>query len=271
VNIGLEGMMLTGAFFAILAADNTGSWHLGILVAMIAGAVMAAIHALISIHFRADQIVSGMAVNFLALGVTGYFFIQIYGAEGTPSGISEIPNVDLGFLDGVPYFGDAFGNLNLMIWVSFAVLILAYVAMFKTPFGLRLRSVGEHPRAADTVGLSVYGIRYRAVILSGVLASLGGAFLSIGFVHGFSENMTAGRGFIALAALIFGMWRPKGIFAAALLFGFSSALAQRLPVYSESAATLFETLPYVLTLIAVAGIVGRSVPPASVGIPYEKK
>jgi simple sugar transport system permease protein len=271
VNIGLEGMMLTGAFFGILAADKLGSWELGIVMAMVAGAVMAAIHAVVSIQFRADQIVSGTAVNFLAVGVTGYFFIQIYGAEGTPSGIAEIPNVSLSFLKDVPYFGDAFGDLSLMIWVSFAVLVLAYVVMFKTPFGLRLRSVGEHPRAADTVGLSVYGIRYRAVIISGVLAALGGAFLSIGFVHGFNEEMTAGRGFIALAALIFGMWRPKGLFAAALLFGFSSALAQRLPIYSESAATLFQALPYVLTLIAVAGVIGRSVPPASVGIPYEKK
>jgi simple sugar transport system permease protein len=150
-------------------------------------------------------------------------------------------------------------------------MLASYVVMFRTPFGLRVRSVGEHPRAADTVGISVYAIRYLCVTVSGVLAALGGAFLSIGFVHSFTENMTAGRGFIALAALIFGMWRPFGAFAAALLFGFSSALAQRLPEYSESAGTLFQTLPYVLTLIAVAGVIGRSIPPAAIGRPYRKQ
>jgi ABC-type uncharacterized transport system permease subunit len=272
VNIGLEGMMLIGAFFGILAADKLGSWFLGIIVAMVAGGALAAIHAVMSIHLRADQIVSGTAVNFVSLGLTGYLFIQIYGSEGTPgSGISTIPSVNIPFLEDVPFL-DAFSNLNLMIWLSFLVLVVAFVVMFRTPFGLRLRSVGEHPRAADTVGLSVYGIRYRAVILSGMLASLGGAFLSIGFVNSFSEGMTAGSGFIALAALIFGKWHPKGAFLAALLFGSSQALAQRLPaVYAPEIAPLFEALPYVLVLIAAAGIVGRSIPPAAVGIPYVKR
>jgi simple sugar transport system permease protein len=268
VNIGLEGMLLTGAFFGILGADKSGSWIIGVLVAVIAGAIMASIHAVVSIQLRADQIVSGTAINFLALGLTGYLFVDIYGPEGTPGGIPAIPDVNLGFLDGVPFFGDAFGNLNLMIWLAFLAVIVSYFVVFRTPFGLRLRSVGEHPRAAETVGLSVYRIRYTGVIISGVLASMGGAFLSIGFVNSFSENMTAGAGFIALAALIFGNWRPKGAFAAALLFGFSSAIAQRLPVYSESAAILFEALPYVLTLIAVAGVIGRPRPPAAIGIPY---
>jgi simple sugar transport system permease protein len=162
-----------------------------------------------------------------------------------------------------------------MIWVSLILLPVSYFALFKTARGLRVRSVGEHPRAADTVGISVYGTRYAAVTLSGLLAALGGVFLSIGYVNAFTENMTAGRGFIALAALIFGGWRPFGAFAACLLFGFSSALAQRLPDLSasESAAwpVLFQALPYVLTLIAVAGIIGRSIPPAADGQPYEKQ
>ena len=149
--------------------------------------------------------------------------------------------------------------------------MLTWVVLFKTPVGLRLRAVGEHPRAAETVGISVYATRYAAVTLSGVLAALGGAYLSIGFVNSFNQNMTAGRGFIALAAVIFGNWRPFGAAAAALLFGFSSALAQRLPAYSESAAVLFSALPYVLTLIAVAGVIGRSIPPAAVGRPYKKQ
>ena len=271
VNIGLEGMMLAGAFFGILGAQKSGSWVVGLLAAMAAGGGLALIHAFFSIHLRSDQIVSGTAINFLALGVTGYFFIDIFGSEGTPANIPEIPNVHLPGVEDVYFVGDVIGNMNLMIWVSFAVLVGSWILMFKTPLGLRIRSVGEHPRAADTVGISVYGIRYAAVTFSGVLAALGGAYLSIGFVHSFNENMTAGRGFIALAAVIFGAWRPFGAFAAALLFGFSSALAQRLPEYSDSVAVLFQALPYVLTLIAVAGVIGRAIPPAASARPYVKQ
>jgi general nucleoside transport system permease protein len=276
VNIGLEGMMLMGAFFGILAADKLESWPLGLLAAAVAGGLTALVHAFVSIHLRADQIVSGTAVNFLALGVTGYFFVDVYGTAGTPGeGIPRVPEVNLEFFGSIPVIGDfmeqVFGHLNLMIWLSFLLLIVSYVVMFRTPIGLRIRSVGEHPRAADTVGISVYAIRYAAVVTSGVLAALGGAYLSIGFLGSFNENMTAGRGFIALAALIFGNWRPFGAFGAALLFGFSSALAQRLPEYSESGAVLFQSLPYVLTLIAVAGVIGRSIPPAAIGRPYVKQ
>ena len=165
------------------------------------------------------------------------------------------------------------GNLNLLVWLAILLVPVSYVALFKTAIGLRVRACGEHPRAADTVGISVYAIRYGAVVVSGMLAALGGAYLSIGFVHSFNQNMTEGRGFIALAALIFGKWRPAGAFAAALLFGFSSALAQRLgtiPNWS-SYAVLFQALPYVLTLIAVAGVIGRSIPPAADGQPYQKQ
>ena len=274
VNIGLEGMMLMGAFFAAWGADVTDSWFLGILIGAGFGGLLALLHAFFAIHLRADQIVGGTAINFLALGITGYMFIDVYGNEGTPAELPAIPDVHLHGLEHIPpgnFWEDLFGQLNIMIWLSFVVLILAYIVVFRTPIGLRIRAVGEHPRAADTVGISVYGMRYAAVVLSGMLAALGGAYLSIGFVHSFNQNMTEGRGFIALAALIFGKWRPGGAFAAALLFGFSSALAQRLPAYSGSAATLFQALPYVLTLIAVAGVIGRSIPPAAVGRPYVKQ
>ena len=273
VNIALEGMMLTGAFFGIWGADRTGTWVAGLLIAMAAGAVFGLVHAVFAIHLRADQIVGGTAINFLALGLTGFLFVDIYGSSGTPDlrSSQQIPDVTLS--KGSDFFSSAFGQLNLMIWISFALLVLSYVVMFRTPVGLRIRAVGEHPLAADTVGISVYATRYAAVVLSGVLAALGGAYLSIGFVHSFNENMTAGRGFIALAALIFGKWRPFGAFAAALLFGFSSALAQRLGGVADwgSYAVLFQALPYVLTLIAVAGVIGRSIPPAAVGRPYEKQ
>jgi simple sugar transport system permease protein len=270
VNIGLEGMMLMGAFFGIMAADKLDSWWLGLLAGILAGGAAAFVHAVWAIHLQADQIVSGTAVNFLAVGLTGYLFHDIYGSEGTPTDIPSIPNVHLGFL-GDGFVGDIFGSLNLMIWIAIVLVPLTWAIMFKTPIGLRIRACGEHPRAADTVGISVYGVRYGAVTLSGMLAAAGGAYLSIGFVNSFNENMTAGRGFIALAALIFGNWRPFGAAAACLLFGFSSALAQRLPEYSQSASVLFQALPYVLTLIAVAGVIGRSIPPAAVGRPYKKQ
>jgi general nucleoside transport system permease protein len=271
VNIALEGMMLAGAFFGIWGAVEFGHWAFGLVTALVAGGALAFVHAFFSIHMRADQIVSGTAINFLALGVTGYLYIKIYGDEGTPSELSTIPDVHLGFLDDAYFLGPILGDLNLMIWLAFATVLVTWVVIFRTPLGLRIRAAGEHPRAAETVGVSVYGIRYVAVTLSGMLAALGGAYLSIGFVGSFGENMTVGRGFIALAALIFGMWKPFGAMGAALLFGFSSALARALPEYSEQAALLFETLPYVLTLIAVGGLIGRSIPPAAVGRTYEKQ
>ena len=271
VNIGLEGMMLMGAFWGIWGADKTGSWITGVLIAMVSGGLLALVHAFFAIHLRADQIVGGVAVNFLALGITGYFFVQLYHGENVPTGISQIPDVNLAKSGSHSFWADSFGHLNLMIWLAIALVPLSYVVMFKTPVGLRIRACGEHPRAADTVGINVYLVRYASVVLSGILAAMGGAFLTVGYLNTYNENVTAGRGFIALAALIFGNWRPFGAFSAALLFGFSTALAFRLPVYSESAATLFQALPYVLTLIAVAGVIGRTVPPAAVGRPYKKQ
>jgi simple sugar transport system permease protein len=274
VNIGLEGMMLVGAFFGIWGAVWSGTWIVGLLMAMLSGGLLALIHAFFSIHLRADQIVSGFAVNFLALGLTGYLFSSIYPG-GIDSGVSRVPNVRLGFLESTPFVGGflhgVFGSLNLLVWVMFGVVILGYVVLFKTPIGLRIRSVGEHPKAADTVGISVYGVRYAAVVASGVLAALGGAFLSIGFVGSFSENMTSGRGFIALAAVIFGKWRPGWAFAACLLFGFGFALAIPLQREADVSENLISTLPYVLTLVALVGLIGRSIPPAAVGRPYVKQ
>jgi general nucleoside transport system permease protein len=243
VNIGLEGMMLMGAFFGIWGAVWSGTWVVGVFMAMVFGGLLALTHAVFSVTLRGDQIVSGFAINFLALGLTGFLFNSIY-PDGIPSDVSRIPTVHLGFLDDVPFLGDVFGDLNLMVWVMFGVVILSHIVLFKTPLGLRVRSVGEHPMAADTVGIPVYKIRYGAVITSGVLSALGGAFLSVGFVGSFAENMTSGRGFIALAAVIFGKWRPAWAFAATLLF--------------------------VLTLIALVGLIGRSVPPAADGKPYVK-
>jgi simple sugar transport system permease protein len=278
VNIGLEGMMLMGAFFSVWGADKTGHWTLGVLIGVAAGAATGLLHAFFSVTLRADQIVGGTAINFLALGITGYLFIRIYGERGTPSeGLSTVPDTSLDFLYDIPpdrlggFLGDAFTNTDYLIWTALAMVFVTWVAVFKTPAGLRLRSVGEHPRAADTVGINVYLTRYAAVTLSGALAGAGGVYLALGFVNSFEPNMTAGRGFIALAALIFGSWRPLGALVACLLFGFSSALATSLQEYSLSVSTLFEALPYVLTLVAVAGVIGRSIPPAAIGRPYVKQ
>ena len=275
VNIGLEGMMLTGAFFAVWGSIWSGSWVVGLLMAMVFGGLLALIHAFFSIHLRADQIVSGFAVNFLALGVTGYLFSDLYSSGIQTSDVSRVPTLSLDFLDSIPGIGaflhDVFGGLSLLVWLMFLTVGLTYFVLFRTPLGLRIRSVGEHPRAADTVGISVYGIRYLAVTTSGMLAALGGAFLSIGFVGTFSENMTSGRGFIALAAVIFGKWRPGLAFLATLLFGFGFALAIPLQREAGISENLVSTFPYILTLVAVAGLIGRSIPPAADGRPYVKQ
>jgi general nucleoside transport system permease protein len=271
INIGLEGMMLMGAFFGIFGADLTGSWLGGCLIGMAAGGALALVHAVFSIQFRADQVVSGFAVNLLALGITGYVFIAHYGDQGTPEGISRVPVVTLPGIEEIPFVGDAIGRTSLLTWLALLLVPLLALFLFRTPRGLRLRSVGEKPRAADSVGVPVIRTRYLAVIASGLLAALGGVYLSIAFLGSFSQNLTAGRGYIALAAVIFGSWRPAGALAAALLFGFSSAIAQRLPAFSESTAVLFQALPYVLTLVVVAGVIGRTRPPAAIGVPYVKE
>jgi general nucleoside transport system permease protein len=271
VNIGLEGMMLMGAFWGVYGADKGGNWAVGLLVAGGVGGLLALVYAFFAIHLRADQIVGGTAVNFLAVGITGYFFIQLYNNNPIPNGVSLLPNVHISGLGN--FLEGSVGNLNILTWASFALVIATYFVVFKTPIGLRIRACGEHPRAADTVGINVYAIRYGCVVLSGILAAIGGIYLSEGPQGNgtFLFNMTNGRGFIALAAMIFGNWRPAGAFGAAILFGFSSALALKLQVYSQSAGTLFQILPYVLTLIAVAGVIGRTVAPAADGKPYAKQ
>jgi simple sugar transport system permease protein len=271
INIGLEGMMLIGAFFGIYGSDLTGSWVGGLVIGAAAGALLGLVHAFVSVQLRADQVVSGTGINILALGVTGYVFIYHYGNQGTPPGVSRVPDVTLPGIEDISFIGGAIGHANLLTWAALILVPLLTLFLFRTRGGLRLRSVGEKPRAADTVGLPVIRTRYLAVTASGALAAIGGSYLSIALLGSFNENMTAGRGFIALAAVIFGGWRPWGALAGALLFGFSTALAQRLPAFSESTAVLFQALPYVLTLVVVAGVIGRSRPPAAIGVPYVKE
>jgi general nucleoside transport system permease protein len=271
INVGLEGMMLMGAFFGIFGADVFGNWFLGMLAGIAAGGVLGFVHAVFSIALRADQVVSGVALNLLALGITGYVFIAHYGEQGTPGEVPSAPDVSLPGIKEIPFVGDVIGEMSVLTWLALLLVPLMALYLYRTPAGLRLRSVGEKPRAADSVGIGVLRTRYMAVVASGCLAGLGGVYLSVALVHSFNQGMTAGRGFIALAVVIFGAWRPYGALAGACLFGFSSALAQRLPAFSESLAVLFQALPYVLVLVVVAGLIGRSRPPAAIGVPYVKE
>ncbi len=273
VNIALEGCMLVGAFFAILAADLTGSLVAAVAVGVLAGVLLALLHAVASVTLRADQIVAGMALNILALGLTSYLDYERYSTTGTPPDLPGVPTLDLGPLDALPYVGDAIGHQSAIVWATVALAILLQLFLFRTVPGLRLRAVGEHPRAAETVGIDVRRTRYWAVLASGALAALGGVYLSMAVAGSFTDGMTNGRGFIGLAAMIFGRWTPLGALAAALVFGYGDALSVSLQGVAIGAfkfpVQLLSTIPYVLTILAVAGFVGRSRAPAADGVPYE--
>ena len=274
-NIALEGCMLMGAFFAVFVADKTGSLPVAIAVGLLAGVALAALHALAAITFRADQIVSGMALNILALGLTSYLDYELYGTTGTPSDLPGVPTVDLGALSSVPVLGGALGHQSAILWVTFVLVVFLQLFLFRTVPGLRLRAVGEHPRAADTVGIDVRRTRYWAVLASGALAGLGGVYLSLAVAGSFTDGMTSGKGFIGLAAMIFGRWTPVGALIASLIFGYGDALSVSLQGASigelRIPVQLLSTIPYVLTILAVAGFVGRSRPPAADGLPYESE
>ncbi|MDK2822761.1 MAG: ral nucleoside transport system permease protein [Clostridia bacterium] len=254
VNIALEGLMLLGAFFAAVGSYFTGNPWLGVLTAMIVSALFAGIHALVSIRYKADQVVSGTALNLLAGGLTVFLLNVIFNTSGTSPNVPKLPTW-LWF--------------NPIVYIGLVLVIIVHYIIWYTPFGLRIRSVGEHPMAADTVGINVYTLRYICVILSGVFAGLAGADLAIGELSIFRQGMSGGRGFIALAALIFGKWTPLGALGASLLFGYAQAAQMRLIGFSIP-SEFIEMIPYIVTMVALAGVVGRSTPPAAVGKPYEK-
>jgi simple sugar transport system permease protein len=258
INIALEGLMLAGAFTAASITYYAGSPWVGLFAAILAGAAIASIHALACIRFKADQVVSGTAINILLTGIpamlSGAFFLS---SGSTP----QIPKENL-----IPYTPMA---------VAFALVPATWYVLNRTPFGLRLRAVGENPEAADAAGVSVNLMRYTAVLISGALAGIGGAYLSIGQSSLFTRNMTSGRGFIALAALIFGKWRPVQTMLACLLFGFTEAVAiqlQGVPIGGEEIPNQFiQIIPYVLTIVVLAGFIGQSRAPRALGIPYQKE
>jgi len=262
-------MMLMGAFFAVVA-DLT--WHnawLATGVAIVAGALMATIHAVVSIRFRADQIVSGIAINIFAAGMTVFLIGRLYGLQdvGHISNNESLPNIVVPGLSSIPFIGQVFFNQNVIVYVALILLVVTHVVLFRTKLGLRIRSVGEHPQAADTAGINVYTLRYGAVITSGILSGLAGAFLAIGISNTFVPNMTGGKGYIALAAMIFGKWTPLGAFIACLIFGLGEAIYDN-NTFIHASPYLLSMLPYILTLVVIAGLVGRSIPPAADGLPY---
>jgi general nucleoside transport system permease protein len=271
VNIGLEGMMTIGAFFAVLGTYITGSPVLGILIGMLAGCALGLIHAFLSITLRADQIISGTAINLFSTAFASFMIYKVFKKGGQTDLVKSLPYDIPKFIKGIPVIGDLLSQLN---WFVIFALILVFVVSFilyRTSAGLRIRSVGEHPAAADTLGINVYKIRYICVALSGALAGLGGAALSLGIAPLYREGMVSGRGFIALAALIFGNWTPKGTMWACLLFGFADAFQMKAQGFGWSLPQeIYAMFPYVLTMLALAGFIGKTQAPAADGTPYIK-
>jgi simple sugar transport system permease protein len=230
---------------------------------------MALIHGVVSIRFRADQIVSGIAINIFAAGLTVFLVNRIYGLQdvGHVGQSALLPNLNIPGLASIPFVGKVVFQQNVVVYAALILLVVVHVVLFRTRLGLRIRAVGEHPQAADTAGINVYLIRYGAVVTSGLLSGLAGAFLAIGVSNTFVPNMTDGRGYIALAAMIFGKWTPFGAFVACLIFGLGESIYASNSVIQVS-PYLLSMLPYVLTLVVLAGVVGRSIPPAADGIPY---
>ena len=282
VNIAMEGMMLTGAFASVmitllfynLGYNNSLCVILGVLAAILAGGAMALIHAVVSINFKANQIVSGVAINIIALGLTSYLlFVLTPAGQGVPSlpPSLRLPTLTWGPLGNIPWLGQVLFQQNVIFYVAIVILFGVQFLLFRTNIGLRIRAVGEHPQAADTAGVNVRLLRYMCVISSGLLSGLAGAYLALGVAGLFNTNMTDGRGFIALAAMIFGKYYPLGTAVACLIFGLGYGLSLPLQDLSSNPnlTYLLQTLPYVFTLIALVGIVGRTTPPAADGIPYE--
>jgi general nucleoside transport system permease protein len=270
VNIGIEGMMLTAALSGFVTGVYTHNLVLALIVAIASGASMALLHAVLSITFRVDQIVSGTVVNILAVGLTGYLNRQLF-ATGAPAGLAVLPSVPFGPLTNLPWVGPIIFQQKPIALSAIVLVVILHFALFRTRWGLRTRAIGEHPLAADTVGVSVNKLRYLNVILGGALAGLAGAYFTLESVPHFEPLMTNGRGFIALAAMIFGKWTPFGAWGAALLFGVAEAIPTALQLANVGVQIPFQIiglLPYVLTIVVVAGAVGRATPPAADGVPY---
>lgn len=269
INIGLEGMILMGAFAGVASTHFVGNPWIGVLCAILAGGALGLLHAVLCIQFKANQVVSGVGVNILALGLTTLLLQVIWGNRGASDSVVGIKPLNISAIRDIPVLGEIFGKQNPLVYVMLVIVFFSWLVMFRTPLGLRIRAVGEHPEAADTVGIHVHRIQYLCVTISGMLSGLGGAYLSLGWLNLFSQNMSAGRGFMALAANIFGKWNPAGTFGASLLFSFTDALQMKLQGVGIP-IQFIQMIPYILTILVLAGAVKRAVPPAAIGKHYEK-
>lgn len=274
VNIAIEGQLLTGAFAGVLVASASGSVWLGLIAAPLAGALLSTLLALFAVKYNVDHIIVGVVLNTLALGLTTFFFSTVLSSHpNLNSSAVNLPNVKIPVLGDIPVIGPVLFNQTVLTYFMYLVIIVLTIYLYRSRWGLRLRACGEHPHAADTVGINVQRTRVHATLLSGALAGLGGAYFTIGasIGHSFNNNMSAGNGYIALAAMILGKWHPLGAVGAAVMFGFAKAVAIMMPSLNMNApSNLINMIPYVVTVLAVAGFVGRSRPPASENVPYYK-
>jgi general nucleoside transport system permease protein len=280
VNIGLEGLMLFGAFTSILTTlmiqDSVGSMSpwIAIVIAAIASGIFSLLHAVASITFKADQVVSGVALNFLAAGLSIFLIKKIFNKGQTDFIDFRIDKADVPFLSDIPIIGDIFfSKVPITSYIAIGLAFVVWYIIYKTPFGLRLRAVGEHPMAADTMGINVTKMRYLGVMISGVFAGLGGAVYATSIAGNFSVGTISGQGFLSLAAMIFGKWHPIGALGAALFFGLAQSLSitgAQIPFLKDIPSVYLTISPYVLTILALAGFVGRAEAPKALGTPYEK-
>ena len=274
INIALEGILLLGALGYVLGAHFTGSAWAGLAAAAFTGLAVALVHAFVTVTCRADQITSSLGINLAALGLSRFVLKEVFGSSSNSSRVAGLPQWHVPVLGDIPFVGPLFGNP--LILLAAGLIAGAHVLLFRTPFGLRLRSTGEHPEAAATLGLSVTRLRYAALTLNGMLCGLAGSYLVLAQNAAFVPNMTAGRGFMALAAMIFGKWHPVGAFWACLLFGFLDAAAIRLqgaplPLVGAVPVQAIQALPYALTVVLLAGFFGRARAPGALGVPYVKE
>ena len=275
INIAIEGQMLVGAFAGAMFASSAGSLGIGLVAAALGGVLIAALLAWFAIKFLVNQVVLGVVLNLFALGLTnlGYRSIMQTNPDKYNLG-ATLPPHKIPLLGDIPVIGQALFDVNIIVYITYGLIVVVDVALFRTRWGLRTRSVGEHPLAADTVGIKVNRVRYRNVLIAGLIAGLAGAALTIGGSGQFNSNISSGKGFIALAAVIFGRWSPRGAIAAALLFGFTDELQTTLTIVGtpvQIPSSFLAMAPYIATVIAVAGLVGRVQAPAADGVPYVKE
>ncbi len=271
INLALEGVMLAGAFTGFVGAYISGSLFVGVITAMAGGVAMSMILGVLSIHGRANQTVAGVGINIASLGITSYLFKVFFSGKGLMKAPSFSP-IPIPLLSRIPVVGKAFFDQGLLVYLAFALVPVVWYVLYRTPYGLTIRATGEHPKAVDTLGGNVYRVRYVSIIALGMLAGLGGACLTIGQTGTFAENITAGKGYIALAALIFGRFTPIGSLASALIFGFFEGIQLRLQTAGVAIPHQFLTmLPYLMTLLALTVFVKRSQAPAAMGKPYNRQ